>query len=215
MVPAREGSQARRIGYLTADLNVPFERELLTHALRTAQTLDIEMLAACGGSLRPHPTPDASAYEAIRRARLDGILLCAHTVCVGMTRTEIAEFAQSFAPARVAVVGVEVPGFSSHTVSNESGAAALTEHLLVTHRRRKFAVVCGPAGHEEAEARRRGVEFALRRHGVPLSPSNVLPGDFTHRAGRAAAGGLLRRDPGLADVDAIVFANDLMAIAYI
>jgi diguanylate cyclase (GGDEF)-like protein len=213
MDPAREGPAMRRIGYLTADLNVPFERELLTYALRTAQTLGVEMLAACGGPLRPHLTPDASAYEAIRRARLEGIVLCAHTVCVGMTRAEITEFARSFAPARVAIVGVEIPGFSSHTVSNESGAAALTEHLLVTHRRRRFALVCGPEGHEEADARRRGVESALRRHGVELSLANVLPGDFTQRAGRAAAELLLRRDPGLSGIDAVVFANDLMAIA--
>ena len=212
MVPP-EARPLRRIGYLTADLNVPFERELLTHALRSAQTLGVELLAACGGALRPHPTPDASAYEAIRRARLDGVLLCAHTVGVGMSRAEIAEFARGFAPAQVVSVGVEIPGFGSHTVSNESGAAALTEHLLVTHRRRHFALVCGPEGHEEADARRRGVEFALRRHGVERSPSRVLQGDFTHASGRAAAELLLQREPGLAGIDAIVFANDLMAIA--
>src|SRR6185369_5736408 len=77
----------------------------------------------------------------------------------------------------------------------------------------RFALVCGPSGHEEAEARRRGVESALRRHGVELLPANVLPGDFTPRAGRAAAEALLRQDPGLSGIDAIVFANDLMAIA--
>jgi diguanylate cyclase (GGDEF)-like protein len=213
MAPAREVGATRRIGYLTADLNVPFERELLTYALRSAQTLGVEILAACGGPLKPRPTHDVSAYEAIRRARLDGILLCAHTVCVGMTREEIAEFAHSFAPARVAIVGVEIPGFNSHTVSNESGAAALTEHLLVTHGRRRFAFVSGPEGHEEAEARRRGFELALRRHDVELPPERVVTGDFTHQAGRTAAERLLRTDPHLSDIDAIVFANDLMAIA--
>jgi diguanylate cyclase (GGDEF)-like protein len=209
----REGASRRGIGYLTADLNVPFERELLTYALRSAQSLGVEMLAACGGPLRPRSTPDASAYEAIRRARLDGIVLCAHTVCVGMTREEIVEFARSFAPARVAVVGIETPGFTSHTVSNESGAAALTEHLLVTHRRRRFAFVCGPEGHDEAGARRHGVELALRRHGLTLDPNHVIPGDFTYRSGHAAAELLLAQDPGLANIDAVVFANDLMAVA--
>jgi diguanylate cyclase (GGDEF)-like protein len=213
MDPARDARTRRRVGYLTRDLNEPFERELLTYALRGAQSLGVEMLAAGGGPLRPHSTPDALAYDAIRNARLDGIVLCAHTVCVGMTRAEVAEFAQSFAPARVAVVGIEVPGFSSHTVSNEAGMAALTEHLLVMHQRRRFAFVCGPAGHEEADARRRGVELALRRHRVELLPSNVLPGDFTHRSGRTAAEVLLRQDPGLSQIDAVMFANDLMAMA--
>jgi diguanylate cyclase (GGDEF)-like protein len=213
MVSALEAATSRRIGYLTADLNVPFERELLTYALRSAQALGVDVLAACGGPLKPWPTHDVSAYEAVRRARLDGILLCAHTVCVGMTREEIAEFARSFAPARVAIVGVEVPGFNSHTVSNESGAAALTEHLLVTHGRRRLAFVSGPEGHEEADARRRGFEMALRRHDVELPPERVVTGDFTHQAGRTAAEHLLRNDPRLSEIDAIVFANDLMAIA--
>jgi diguanylate cyclase (GGDEF)-like protein len=213
MASSHDSGAIRRLGYLTADLNEPFERELLTYALRSAEKLGVEMLAACGGRIQSRPTPEASAYEAIRRARLDGILLCAHTVCVGMTRTEIAEFARGFSPARVVVVGVEVPEFKSHTVSNESGAAALTEHLLVTHGRRRFAFVCGPAGHEEAEARRRGVEYALRRHGVDLLPEHVLPGDFTQASGRDAAERLLELDPRLSKVDAVVFANDLMAIA--
>jgi len=213
MTASGETAPIRRLGYLTADLNEPFERELLTYALRSAEKLGVELLAACGGRLQARPTPEASAYEAIRRARLDGILLCAHTVCVGMTRTEIAAFAQTFAPAPVVVVGVEVPEFKSHTVSNESGAAALTEHLIKTHGRHRFAFVCGPEGHEEAEGRRRGVEYALRRHGLQLLPEHVLPGDFTSTSGRAAAERLLEQDPGLSRLDAIVFANDLMAIA--
>ncbi|HEX6273988.1 MAG TPA: GGDEF domain-containing protein [Polyangiaceae bacterium] len=202
---------ARRLGYLTADLNVPFERELLTHALRAAEKLGVELLAACGGRLRPQPTPDALAYDAVRRARLDGILLCAHTVCVGMSRDEIAEFARSFAPAEVVIVGVEVPGFGCHTVSNEAGAAALTEHLLSGHGRQHFALVAGPKGHQEAEARRRGVEYALRRHGFELPEERVFYGGFTHAGGRAAAEQLVAR--GFSDIDAVVFANDLMAIA--
>jgi diguanylate cyclase (GGDEF)-like protein len=203
--------EARRLGYLTADLNVPFERELLTHALRSAEKLGVELLAACGGRLRPHATPDAFAYEAVRRARLDGVLLCAHTVCVGMSRDEIADFARSFAPAEVVIVGVEVPGFTCHTVSNEAGAAALAEHLLVAHGRQRFALVAGPKGHEEADARRRGVEQTLSRHGCDLPAERVFYGGFTYAGGRAAAEALIAR--GFGDLDAVVFANDLMAIA--
>jgi diguanylate cyclase (GGDEF)-like protein len=210
MASSREARAPRRLGFLTADLNVPFERELLTYALRSASKLGVDLLAASGGPLRPRSTPDAAAYDAVRRARLDGILLCAHTVCVGMSHGEIADFAQSFAPAEIVIVGVKVPGWTCHTISNEAGAAALTEHL-VEHGRRRFAIVCGPRGHEEAEARRAGVEQALRRHGFSLPPEHVLYGDFTHASGRAAAEKLVER--GLSELDAIVFGNDLMAIA--
>jgi diguanylate cyclase (GGDEF)-like protein len=202
-----------RLGYLTADLGVPFERELLTHALRRANRLGVELVATCGGPAGHNADARASAYERLRQARLEGLVLCAHTVCVGMDRQEIARFARGFAPAKVVVVGLEVPGFGCHTVSNASGAAALTEHLLVAHGRRRFAVVCGPAGHDEAEQRLRGIESALARHGVSLPRNRIFPGDFSKDAGEAAAERMLAEEPGLAGIDAVLFANDLMAIS--
>lgn len=213
MSPTTGAAKRPRLAYLTADLGVPFERELLTHALRTANRLDVELVATCGGPAGRNADARSSAYDTIRAARPDGLILCAHTVCVGMDRQAIAEFARGFAPAKVVVVGLEVPGFSCHTVSNASGAAALTEHLLVSHGRRRFAVVCGPAGHEEAEQRLRGIESALGRHGVSLPKNRIYPGDFSKDAGEAAAERMLKEDPGLSSIDAIVFANDLMAIS--
>ena len=57
-----------RIGYLTSDLAVPFERELLGYALKTADALGIELVATCGGWLRKNGA-DATAYDVMRRAR--------------------------------------------------------------------------------------------------------------------------------------------------
>ncbi len=204
--------QAPRIGYLTGDLAVPFDRELLTHALRTAERLGVEVVAT-GGGWKRLGAPESFAYEAMARAGMNGILLCAHTVCVGMTTPEIAEFAKSFAPAPVVIVGAKVPGFRCHTVSNENGAAAITEHLVSTHRRKSFAMVRGPNGHEEADARQRAVEFALDRHDLELRPDRIFTGDFSAESGEEAARAMLKKHPGLAGIDAIAFGNDLMAVA--
>jgi diguanylate cyclase (GGDEF)-like protein len=212
MASSGSSPQAPRIGYLTGDLAVPFDRELLTHALRTAERLGIEVVAT-GGGWKQRGAPEAFAYDAIARARLDGVLLCAHTVCVGMTTQEIAEFAASFAPAPVVIVGAKVPGFRCHTVSNENGAAALTEHLVSTHRRKSFAMVRGPKGHEEADARQRAVEFALDRHDLELLPERIFTGDFTAESGEEAARAMLGKFPNLAGIDAIAFGNDIMAMA--
>jgi hypothetical protein len=50
----------RRIGDLTSDLAVPFERELLGYALKTAEKLGIEMVrrvvaGSAGTGPRPRP----------------------------------------------------------------------------------------------------------------------------------------------------------------
>jgi diguanylate cyclase (GGDEF)-like protein len=202
----------RRIGYLTSDLAVPFERELLTHALKVAAELDVELVATCGGWSR-QKGPETFAYDVMRRAKLDGYILCAHTVCVGMTSEEIAAFATSFAPGKVVIVGADVPGFRCHTVSDRAGAAALTHHLVVSHARRKFAIVRGPLGHSEADARLDGCLSALQSQDLTVHPDFVLVGDFDYESGRRAAERLLELTPGLADLDAVIFANDSMAIA--
>ncbi len=210
---SQTGQAARhRIGYLTSDLAVPFERELLAHALKTADRLGIELVATCGGWLRKKG-PEASAYDVMRRARLEGYVLCAHTVCVGMSTEEIAAFARTFAPAAVVIVGAQVPGFRCHIVSNQTGAAALTQHLITAHGRQHFAVVRGPVAHHEADARLAGCLRALRSHGLSVPAEFILGGDFNPEGGEAAAERLLELSPGLRDLDAVVFANDLMAIA--
>lgn len=202
----------RRIGYLTSDLAVPFERELLGYALKTADALGVELIATCGGWLRKNAA-DATAYDVMRRACLEGYVLCAHTVCVGMTSEEIAAFARSFSPAKVVIVGAEIPGFRCHVVSNRAGAAALTQHLITTHARQRFAIVRGPMAHSEADARLDGCLAALKSHGLEVPREFILSGDFNPEGGQAAAERLLGLSPGLRDVDAVMFANDLMAIA--
>ena len=64
----------RRIGYLTSDLAVPFERELLTHAVKAATNLDVELVATCGGWFREKGV-ETFAYDTLRRAKLDGYVL--------------------------------------------------------------------------------------------------------------------------------------------
>ncbi len=202
-----------RIGFLTADLAEPFQCELLGHAIRAADELGVELIAAGGGIIDSPQRADAFAYDVVRAARLDGILLCAHTICPGLTSARIAEFAHGFAPAKVVTIGVPVAGLCSHTVDNSGGAASLTDHLVVAHGRREFALVRGPLDHPEADARLRGIEQALERHGLTVPGDRVVAGDFTEPGGRLAAELLLRRFPGLAGVDAVIFANDSMAIA--
>src|SRR5690606_33120314 len=63
------------------------------------------------------------------------------------------------------------------------------------------------------DARLAGCLAALQSHGLVVPPEFMLRGDFNPDGGEAAAERLLALSPGLRDVDAVVFANDLMAIA--
>ncbi|MEV4392446.1 GH1 family beta-glucosidase [Nonomuraea sp. NPDC049607] len=88
---------------------------------------------------------------------------------------------------------------------NAAGAAAATEHLLATGRRR-IGVICGPMDLVATQDRLAGHRAAMERAGLRVRPAI---GDLTRASGTAAAGQLLGDAP---DLDAIFAADDRMAI---
>jgi LacI family transcriptional regulator len=97
------------------------------------------------------------------------------------------------------------------SADNWSGAHALVTHLVAEHGRRRLFHVDGPATAPDAQARRLAMQSVIGTH-----PRTVLTGSysgrFTVRSGEEAAERLLRADGGGPLPDAIVCANDQMAI---
>jgi LacI family transcriptional regulator, repressor for deo operon, udp, cdd, tsx, nupC, and nupG len=107
------------------------------------------------------------------------------------------------------IVGPDVPGsrWPSVGVDDAPGIAAAVEHLVgLGHTR--IAHVAGPPELVHGRSRREAWAAALARAGLPPGPCVVS--DFSAEAGATATRTLL----DLADPPtAIVYANDLMAIA--
>jgi DNA-binding LacI/PurR family transcriptional regulator len=92
-------------------------------------------------------------------------------------------------------------------VDDAPGVVAAVEHLIgLGHTR--IAHVAGPANMVHGQSRRRAWADTLRAAGLPEGPS--VETDFSAEAGAAATRELLAVDDA---PTAIVFANDLMAIA--
>jgi signal transduction histidine kinase len=123
---------------------------------------------------------------------------------------ELQGFLRRYDGLPLVSIGKLVAGVPSLVVDNESGIEAVLSHLVEAHGRRRIAFIRGPDGNEEAEARLRGYQAALARHGIPFDPALVCPGDFTVQAGPQAVRALLD-ERGVA-FDALIGANDLMAI---
>jgi DNA-binding LacI/PurR family transcriptional regulator len=106
----------------------------------------------------------------------------------------------------VSIARPDVPsGFPAVLVDDRPGIAAAVQHLAgLGHRR--IAHVAGPAHFLHGSRRRRAFEDALAEAGLPAGP--VVEADFSAAGGAAATRRLLD-----SDVTAIVYSNDLMAIA--
>ena len=90
---------------------------------------------------------------------------------------------------------------------DRDGVRQAVRHLIALGHRR-IAHVGGAPGYVHSAARRRAWEDELRAHG--MEPKLFIAGDFTGQGGAAATRQLLENKPR---PTAIVYANDLMAIA--
>jgi diguanylate cyclase (GGDEF)-like protein len=141
------------------------------------------------------------------------LLICAHTIGHHITADQIAAFVQRYAPLPRVCLGVEIAGVSSLLMDNEVGMYTAVKHLVVAHDRRKIAMIAGPPGNPEAQARHRGFVRALAEQGTHVDARRMVHGDFTRASGSLAVADLFdRRGLGVGEVDAIVCANDVMAL---
>jgi LacI family transcriptional regulator len=126
------------------------------------------------------------------------------------------------APALVARLGGRVPvvvvaGDPAQRVAdvvvtdNYSGATALVEHLIVEHGRQRLFHVDGPVTAPDAKMRRLAMQQVIDAH-PPAKLTGSHTGRFSVRSGEDAGEWLLAGVGDGALPDAIVCANDQMAI---
>jgi len=108
----------------------------------------------------------------------------------------------------VVVADRSVRGLPSVEADNKSGSYQLTKHLLQKGYH-DIAYIAGPPEVSTASDRLSGFSAAIENAG--LKPAAVLYGNFTYKSGYECAQEILRSSR----VDAIMAANDLMAIGAI
>ncbi len=92
---------------------------------------------------------------------------------------------------------------------NASAAAHAIDHLVELGHRRIGMVAGISDGNDRARARRRGVERALKRHGLPVDAGLFTERPYSHNDGRAGFAEVMdRNDPPTA----IMCGNDVLAM---
>lgn len=167
------------------------------------------VLAPAGYRMVLHSTdadPDAEIeiLRDLKRRYVDGLII----IPIRVTDAHLDELSQAIAP--IVVIGTIPDSVEVDTVriASADGIAAAVEHLS-EQGRQAVAFVNGPADSEPGSARLRGYLDGLGAAGLPASDYLSESGSsFTVEAGAEAMRAILNRGP----VDAVVCANDLMAI---
>lgn len=151
-------------------------------------------------SVHDGPAELVAALRALA-GRVDGLVV--------MSPDLGADVLEANLPAGLPVVllGTAVAGHASVVIDNAAGADAVVRHLAdLGHRR--IALIGGPAGNTDAQARRSAYRAALLDRDLEADPALDVEGDFTEASGYAAAEQLLAGERPTA----VFAANDAMAI---
>jgi DNA-binding LacI/PurR family transcriptional regulator/signal transduction histidine kinase len=209
---AGRAARTPAIGFLAARLDEPYQYAVWSGAVEEAERLGAAVVFFGGqrlGSPVGFEALDNIAFDLAARSGVAGLAVMANVIGTYLTPEQLGEFLGRFGPLPVVSVGVAAPGAESVLIDNSGGMAAVADHLLTVHRRRRFLFLAGPAGHAESLARE--AEFRSRLSaalGEGAEPA-VEHCDFQELEAYAA---VARRLAAGERPDAVVAANDLMAM---
>lgn len=138
---------------------------------------------------------------------IDVILILIGTIGNSLSDERKKEFLKKFGDIPVITIACEVEGCPSVCFDNKSGLRECIEHIIVEHRCTRIGFVSGPKTNDDANERLGVYKEALESHSLPADENRIVYGRFSPYSQQVVRE-LLDRCP---DLEAIIFANDVMA----
>jgi len=198
------------IGFLAARFDEAYQNAAWQGAAREAERVGAAIVFFGGqriGSPIGYEALDNIAFDLAKHSRMAGIIVMSNVIGTYLSSAEQLAFLGTFGRTQVVSIGIEFPGIPSVRVDASGGMSSIALHLSRIHRRSSFLFLAGPKGHTESESR----EAEFRRSVASFGRASVetIYGDFTEEDARDKVARFLE---GGSAIDAVVAANDLMAV---
>ncbi|MGB4406842.1 MAG: substrate-binding domain-containing protein [Sphaerochaeta sp.] len=201
----------RCIGVFTASLDDAYQSTVWHAISQRAQEKGFGSISFLGSRLGSPIASEASsnlAYHLANRRNIDGLIIIASALETFLTTVDLKAFFAPLADLPRVSIGMRIPGMSDVIVDGNQALAQVIEHLIVEHKPKRFALISGPASHDEANSRLGVFCSVLGRHAIPLDERLKFTGTFTQDSGVQGVAAFC--ETGLA-FDALVCLNDRMA----
>lgn len=149
-------------------------------------------------------------YRLADRTRIDGLCVDSSAFSDEAHFARFMEESENLANLPVVLSSLHGSGRDSVFPDNAAGILAALAHLESVHGVTRIAFAGGPAGVEDADARRDAWRRFMGERGLPREASLEFEGYFDSASGRAAVARFADAPGGMPQ--AIVFGNDEMAI---
>jgi diguanylate cyclase (GGDEF)-like protein len=190
-----------------------YQSSLWSAVSQAAVERGVSLITMVGGALNSETTNEFEycrndIYRLAADRTFDGLII-AGTIGSYRDPGDLAAFHQQFSVPTVEV-GPLLEGVVCVSVDNYLAFRRLMDHLLSVHGCRRIAMIRGPKGGPEADARFQAYCDALAEAGIEPDPSLEFQGDFLPAGGARVVRSL--SDEQLRSFDALVSANDNMAL---
>lgn len=205
------------IGLFTCHLDNDYAQEICKGAEYAARELDVNLIVFPGMFLSASFYDPANQlydyqYNSIfyyaNKENLDGLIISIGSIADFLSEKNIESFLAGFEGIPILTLERKIPGYPCIQADSTTGLREAINHLISVHGRRKICFVGGPKDNDDAVNRLEVYKEVLAANELPLTEDMMVFGDFSEYS-RNNVAKLLDCNP---DCDAIVFANDQMAI---
>lgn len=208
-VSAVSRSRTRAIGLLCNAFGDPYSMPMLQSAIQRLNQGGFHAISFCGGFPKAPLYLSNDGVPSVPPVVDSLILLSATLRSIDVDLHALA----SRNPGLVVSIGVNLPGVANIGANDEAGVFQAVAHLVKRHECKRIAYIAGPEESADAGRRLAAYRLALEQFGLTYDPTLIARGDYEAHSGREAV--LRLRQPGSKSFDAVVAANDLMAIGAI
>ncbi|MBQ7260770.1 MAG: substrate-binding domain-containing protein [Lachnospiraceae bacterium] len=207
----------RNIALLVSGFENIFVRQLCIGVMSAAVETDCNLVIFPGRFNNP-PYYDTSilkydyqfnhVFDYAKKTDFDAFLIELNTIGMYLNMEEKKEFLRSFGDVPIILLTCAIEGYFSVCFDNRAGLAEGIRHLIRDHHCRRIGFMAGVESNEDSIERYEVYKSVLEEFGIEPDPSLVGHGDFSEFCDEEVER-LLDLNP---DMDALVFANDGMAM---
>ncbi len=204
------------IGFFTCHLDNDYAYEVCKGVDLAAKELDVNLIVFPGMYMNASYNDAKNAkfdyqYNSIfyyaSKNTLDALIVSIGTIGSFLAVKDMIAFLKNF-DVPIITIEIEIPGYPCVYTEGKTGMRQAVEHLIKEHNVTKIGLVSGRKDNADAKDRLDTYCAVLKENNIPVNKNRIVYGDFSEYT-EGIVHDLLDRNP---DLEAIVFANDQMAI---
>ena len=207
----------RNIAVVVAGIDEEYQNSIIEGIVDCAKTYhaNISCFASFTGVIANsrYDIGEYNIYELLNMKKFDALILMTNTISNPEEKKKLIQQAKDSGLPAVILDGEEDPDFYHVRIDNSRAMRKIVQHVIEEHKARHICFVSGPLANPEARDRYQAFCHVMHENDLEIGENQVYFGDFRAVDGKRAIETFI--SAGMSVPDAIICANDAMALAVI